>query len=110
MAAGKYLLWMGTEAICFTSLSALLSGIQKSEGDTEGSYLCVREHKTEMAHQGGREAVKKRGKFNYGDKMEQLLMETCSLRVNQSQIDCRIVFSSRDASVYADLENSCFFQ
>lgn len=73
-------------------------------------YVWESEHKTEMAHQGGREAVKKTGKFNYGDKMVQLLMETCSLLVNQSQIDCRIGFSSRDASVYADLENTSFFQ
>lgn len=74
MAARKHLLWLSASAICFTSLSALLTrsdmeGSSKhrqnnagkvgrdrwGEGDGEGGW----------AHQGTREEIKKMRRFNY---------------------------------------------
>ena len=94
-ATRKQFLWMWREAIYFTSLSALLNGIQQRGGGGTGGRL---EREWRLTQQAGRQLK---------DKIPQLHTETCSLCVNSSQIDLRIRFPGRDASFWIDLDNIC---
>ncbi len=105
-AAGKYFLWMGTEAICFISLGAPLTGIQQSEGEYRTQAgVCVWWFTEEEGRQLKRRSDLIISRFR---QTAQQLTETCTLCVNRSQIDLRIRFPGRDASVDIDLEDTCF--